>query len=564
MKASTHFKKVLMLFLFFLFLNCGKSSEGKFFENGALATASPIATDIGVQVFERGGNAFDVAVAVSFALAVVHPEAGNLGGGGFAMIRDGKSGEIKALDFREKAPQGAHEKMYLDTAGNVIANLSTVGGLSAGVPGTVAGLHELWKECGSMEWSDLVSYSVALADTGFFLDKYQSDHFKEYQEKLKLFEETEVLFFPHDKAPEPGDRLTLPDLAKTLKQISEHGPAAFYAGEIADSIVATMARRGGIIRRDDLENYSTKWREPINFEFDSFQIFSMPLPSSGGIVMGQILKVLEKYDFSSYTAQSTEYIHLFSESARLAFADRSEHLGDPDFYKIPSFLLNDAYLAERTKLFNLHHANISQEIKPGTFPIPKSAQTTHFSVADKDGNLVAITYTLNSSYGSKLAVRGCGFLLNNEMDDFAIAPGHANLYGLIGGTANKIEPGKRMLSSMSPTIVLKNNQPYLVLGSPGGSEIITAVAQCLLDCTRFELSLPQSLAQPRFHHQWLPDVIELEEYSFDITVKQGLIKLGHNIQEFEPSSEILAIYVNESGLMLGAADPRQRGTADGF
>ncbi len=564
MKASAHFKTVPMLFLFLLFLNCGKSNEDKFYENGALATAAPIATDIGVQVFERGGNAFDVAVAVGFALAVVHPEAGNLGGGGFALIRDGKSGEIKALDFREKAPQAAHEKMYLDTAGIVIKNLSTVGGLAAGVPGTAAGLHELWKEYGSMAWSDLVSYSVALADTGFILDEYQSNHFKEYRDKLKVFEETSNLFFPGGKILEPGERLTLPDLARTLKQISQHGPAAFYSGEIADSIVATMASHGGIITPEDLENYSTVWREPINFEFDSFQIFSMPPPSSGGIVMGQILKILGKYDFSNYNAQSTEYIHLFSESARLAFADRSEHLGDPDFYQIPSFLLNEEYLAGRSNLIDLNHANISQDIKPGTFPMPESKQTTHFSVADKNGNLVSLTYTLNSSYGSKLAVRGCGFLLNNEMDDFAIAPGHANLYGLIGGEANKIEPGKRMLSSMSPTIVLKNNQPYLILGSPGGSEIITAVAQCLLNFTRFDISLSQSLAQPRFHHQWLPDMIELEENSFDITVKQGLIKLGHDIQEFEPSSEVQAVYINESGLMTGAADPRQRGTAGGF
>ena len=564
MKASARFKLVPMLFLFLLFLNCGKSNQEMFFENGALAAAAPIATDIGVQVFEKGGNAFDVTVAVGFALAVVHPEAGNLGGGGFALIRDGKSGEIKALDFREKAPLAAHEKMYLDSTGNVIINLSTVGGLSVGVPGTVAGLHELWKECGSMKWAELVSYAVALADTGFILDKYQSDHFKEYRDKLKLFEETAALFFPNGQALEPGERLILPDLASMLKLIAQHGPSAFYSGEIADSIVATMKHHGGIITHQDLENYATVWREPINFEFDSFQIFSMPPPSSGGIVMGQILKILGKYDFSPYTAQAPEYIHLFSESARLAFADRSKHLGDPDFYEIPKFLLSDEYLAERASLIDLNHANTSQEIFPGSFPISESKQTTHFSIADKDGNLVALTYTLNSSYGSKLAVRGCGFLLNNEMDDFAIAPGHANLYGLIGGEANKIEPGKRMLSSMSPTIVLKNNQPYLILGSPGGSEIITAVAQCLLNFTRFDMYLPQSLAQPRFHHQWLPDVIELESNAFDITVKQGLIKLGHNIAEFEPSSEIQAVFVNDSGLMTGAADPRQRGTAGGF
>jgi gamma-glutamyltranspeptidase/glutathione hydrolase len=280
--------------------------------------------------------------------------------------------------------------------------------------------------------------------------------------------------------------------------------------------------------------------------------------------MGQILKIIEKYDFTDYRPESAEYIHLFCEAARLAYADRSQHLGDPDYYEIPDFLLNELYLSKRSQLITLNHANTSQEILPGTFTHPDSKQTTHFSVADKNGNLVAITYTLNSSYGSKLAVRGCGFLLNNEMDDFAIAPGHANLYGLVGGEANKVEPGKRMLSSMSPTIVLKSNRPFLIIGSPGGSEIITAVAQSILNLTRFNQSPAETLAQPRFHHQWLPDVIELEENAFDITTKQTLIRYGHNIEEFEPSTDVQAVHINDSGFMMGASDPRGRGTAGGF
>jgi len=564
MKASAHLKTVPMLILLLCFLNCSKVKEEKFFENGDLATAAPIATDIGLMVFEQGGNAFDVAVAVGFALAVVHPEAGNIGGGGFAVIRDGKTGEIKALDFREKAPLAAHEKMYLDSSGNVIENLSTVGALSSGVPGTVAGLHELWRQYGSLGWEDLVSISAALADTGFILDEYQSNHFKEYQNKLILFDETAALFFPDGTAPEPGEWLVLPELSRTLKEIAAAGPAAFYSGGISDSIVATMQRHGGIITHEDLSNYTTVWREPVNFQFDSLQIYSMPPPSSGGIVMGQILKIIEKYDFADYTPESSEYIHLFCEAARLAYADRSQHLGDPDYYDIPDFLLNEMYLSRRAQLISLNHANTSQQILPGTFTRPESKQTTHFSVADKNGNLVALTYTLNDSYGSKLAVRGCGFLLNNEMDDFAIAPGHANLYGLVGGEANKVEPGKRMLSSMSPTIVLKNNRPFLIIGSPGGSEIITAVSQSILNFTRFNLSLTEILAQPRIHHQWLPDVIELEQNDFDITVKQGLIRMGHTIEEFEPRTEVQAVYVNDSGLMLGASDPRGRGTAGGF
>jgi len=553
-----------MLLALLLLINCGRDQENKLFENGALATAAPIATDIGVKVFEQGGNALDAAVAVGFALAVVHPEAGNIGGGGFALIRVGQTGEIRALDFREKAPGAAFEKMYLDSAGQVIENLSTVGVLSAGVPGTVAGLYELWREYGSMDWSDLVGFSVALADTGFILDEYQSNHFKEYQDRLSTFEETAALFFPNGQRLEPGERLKLPELSRTLKKIAQNGSSAFYTGDIADSIVATMERYRGIITLNDLKSYSTAWRRPISFTFDSLKIFSMPPPSSGGIVMGQILKIIEKYDFAAYTPNTTEYIHLFCEAARLAYADRSQHLGDPDFYEIPDWLLNESYLSQRAQSIDLNHANTSRQIQHGAYARPESKQTTHFSVADKKGNLVALTYTLNSSYGSKLAVRGCGFLLNNEMDDFAIAPGHANLYGLIGGEANKIEPGKRMLSSMSPTIVLKNNKPFLIIGSPGGSEIITAVAQVITNICRYDFSMPQALAEPRFHHQWLPDVIELEENSFDINVKQGLIKLGHNIQEFEPSSEVQAIYVNESGLMMGGADPRQRGTTGGF
>ncbi|HEX2897339.1 MAG TPA: gamma-glutamyltransferase [candidate division Zixibacteria bacterium] len=563
-KASVQLVIVLALSLFVLLLACSNQNKEEFFENGALATAAPIATDIGVEVFKRGGNAFDVAVAVGFALAVVHPEAGNIGGGGFAVIRDGKTGEIKALDFREKAPLAAHEKMYLDSSGNVIEGLSTLGALSCGVPGTVAGLYEIWKTYGTMEWKDLIGISAVLADSGFVLDEYQSYHFKEYKEELDTFEETSALFFPSGMSLEPGERIYFKDLSRVLSQIAAKGPTAFYQGEIADSIVATMKRRGGIISKDDLTAYTAVWREPIHFKFDSLDIYSMPPPSSGGLVIGEILKILEPFDFSKFGPDSIKYIHLFCEAARLAYADRSRHLGDPDYHQVPGFLLDDAYLTTRRTLIDPNHANSSKDIQPGSFQIPESKQTTHFSVADKSGNIVALTYTLNSSYGSKLVVRGCGFLLNNEMDDFAIAPGHANLYGLVGGDANKVEPGKRMLSSMSPTIVLKNGTPFLTLGSPGGSEIITSVAQVILNCTRFEMSLQESINYPRFHHQWLPDKVEIEQNSFNINFKQGLIRLGHNIEEFKPSSEIHAIYFNQAGLMSGGADPRGRGTVGGF
>ncbi len=553
---------LLTLLLFFI-SGCDNASFTGYYEKGALATASPIATQIGEQVFAKGGNAFDVAVAVGFALAVVHPEAGNIGGGGFAVIRDAATKEIKALDFREKAPLASSEKMYLDSMGNPIENLSTVGANACGVPGTVAGLYELWKEYGSMKWPELISYAVLLADSGFMVNSYQAESFNKYKDRLSVFDESSRLFYPNAKIWQEGSTFVNRDLGRTLIKIVNEGPESFYTGEIADSIVATVKRYGGLISREDLASYQIKWRKPVSFTFDSLQIYAMPPPSSGGLIMGQILKLVEAYDFSKYKAGSIEYIHLFCESARLAFADRSEYLGDPDFYNIPFDLLDKNYIFKRRQLINLNQTNSSLEILPGSIPIRESGQTTHYSVADAEGNMVAVTYTLNSSYGSKLAVSGCGFLLNNEMDDFAIAPGVPNLYGLVGGEANKIEPAKRMLSSMSPTIVLKGGEPLIILGSPGGSQIITAVTQVIVGLSRFHLPLERALSQPRFHHQWLPDNILLEERSFDINVKQGLLKLGHVIKETDMIGEIHAVYIDGAGLMTAVADRRGPGSAGG-
>ncbi len=553
----------LPVLLSFFLGGCENAFITSNYEKGALATASPIATQIGEQVFARGGNAFDVAVAVGFALAVVHPEAGNIGGGGFAVIRNASTKKIKALDFRERAPLASTEKMYLDSTGNVIEKMSTVGANACGVPGTVAGLYELWKENGSMKWPDLVNYAVILADSGFIINSYLAESFAKYKDKLSVFDESSRLFFPDGTSWQEGDRFINRELGRTLANIGQEGPESFYTGETADSIVATVKQYGGRISHADLANYEIKWREPVSFTFDSLQIYSMPPPSSGGLMMGQILKFVEAYDFSEYELGSVEYIHLFCESARLAFADRSEHLGDPDFYNIPFDLLDQDYISKRRRLISLEQTNSSSEILPGRFPDSESDQTTHYSVADAEGNMVAVTYTLNSSYGSKLAVSGCGFLLNNEMDDFAIAPGHPNLYGLVGGEANKIEPAKRMLSSMSPTIVLKGGEPLFILGSPGGSQIITAVTQVIVSLSRFHLPLEQALSQPRFHHQWLPDNILLEERSFDINVKQGLLKLGHVIKETDVMGEIHAVYIDEAGLMTAAADIRGPGSAGG-
>ncbi len=573
---------VLLLFLTTLFYGCGDFEVARYYENGALATSAPVATDVGLNVFKNGGNAFDVAVAVGFALAVVHPEAGNIGGGGFAMVRDGRKGEIRALDFRETAPQSAYETMYLNEQGEVISDLSTFGAKACGVPGTVAGLFELWKAYGSLPWDSLVLIATKLADTGFIVDDYLSKSLDKYKEKLTAFDETAKIFFPEAQSLKLGDRLIQKDLANTLSLIADEGRDGLYKGEIADKIVACMQKHGGLITKSDLESYLPIWRDPICFTFDSFEVYSAPPPSSGGIVLGQIMKLLEPYDFSTFTPMSPQYIHLFCEAARLAFADRSAHLGDPGFYHVPSGLLDSAYLEQRRKLISKDHATPSELIQAGT--LPESEQTTHFSVCDNNGNMVAVTYTLNSSYGCKLVVDGAGFLLNNEMDDFAIKPDYPNLYGLTGGEANKIEPGKKMLSSMAPTLVFKKeknkraqmgvgqksnvtrseSRPYLVLGAPGGSRIITVVAQAMINLVRFQMSLTEAVKQTRFHHQWRPDTIFLEQGKFDISVTQELTRYGHNVAECEPYSDLQAIYIDGNGLMTGASDPRKRGTWAGF
>jgi len=555
---------VLSLILVVLAAGCGQVKVTKFYENGALATAAPLATEIGQAVFARGGNAFDVAVTVGFVLAVVHPQAGNIGGGGFAVIREGETGHVRSLDFRETAPAAASENMYLDDSGEVIDDLSTFGARAAGTPGTVAGLYELWKNYGSMGWEELVRIAADLADSGFVVDEYLAGTLKENEGGLTEFEETAAIFFPEGRQLRKGDLLVQKDLAATLYIIAAEGPDGFYLGQVAERIDSAMKKHGGLITTEDLDNYTAIWREPLRFVFDSFDIYSMAPPSSGGIAIGQILKIIEPYDFSLYTAESPEYIHLFCEASRLAFADRSVHLGDPEFYEVPDNLLDDDYLAQLREKITIGHAANSQLVRPGNPHRQESEQTTHFSVCDREGNMVSVTTTLNTAYGSKLVVAGAGFLLNNEMDDFSIKPGFPNTYGLIGAEANKIEPGKRMLSSMSPTLVMKNGKPFLILGSPGGSKIITTVAQAILNFTRFGLNLKETAGQPRFHHQWLPDKIFLEKGQFSVKIKQELIRYGHTVEERTPYGDLQMIYIDPLGLMTAVSDPRHRGTAIGY
>lgn len=543
---------------------CDQFQISQQYQGGALATSAPIATQVGAKVFADGGNAADVAVAVAFTLAVVHPEAGNIGGGGFAMIRDAESGEINALDFRETAPAAATETMYLDSSGQVIPNLSLVGAKAAGVPGTVAGMHELWKRYGTKPWEELIEYAVGLADTGFVVDDYLASSLAEYYSDLQHDSVTAAVFFPNSRAPKAGERIVQPELARTLYLIATEGPDAFYEGFIADLIDSTMRRESGLITKDDLAAYTPVWRQPVTFDFDSLTVYSMPPPSSGGIVIGQILKILEPYDMSLMSQTSPEYIHLYAEASRLAFADRSKYLGDPDFVDIPSGLLDSEYLATRRSHIDMEEAHNSDEIGPGAPPLQEGDNTTHFSVCDGKGNMVAITYTLNSSYGSQRMVAGAGFLLNNEMDDFSTSPGVPDQFGLITGEANRIQPGKRMLSSMSPTLVLKDGEPVMALGSPGGSKIISTVAQGILNYSRFSMSLTQLVDAPRAHHQWLPDTLYLEQGGFPIQTQQDLIRRGHMVKERPPMGDMNIVIYTAGGMLMAKADPRSRGTAGGY
>ncbi|UCC44619.1 MAG: gamma-glutamyltransferase [Candidatus Zixiibacteriota bacterium] len=559
-----HASVILLGWLILALCGCEGVRVESCYENGAVASVSPIASEIGTQVLAEGGNAVDAAVAVGFTLAVVYPQAGNLGGGGFAVVRDGQSGRIRALDFREKAPAAASENMYLDSSGNVIEDLSTLGALSSGVPGSVAGLHELWRAHGTMPWETLVVRAARIADTGFLINGPLAEDLEYRDEYLRLFETTAEIFVPQGRQLELGDRLVQKDLARTIYSIAAEGPDVFYTGAVANLIDSCMVKHGGLVSRTDLEAYAPVWRVPIRFHFDSLDIYSMSPPSSGGIVLAQILKILEPYDFSRYNPNHPEYISLVVEASRLAFADRSIHLGDPDFYDVPSTLLDPEYLASRRQQILPGQAGSSDEIQPGHPPGRESEQTTHFSVCDAQGNMVAVTTTLNTRFGSCVVVEGAGFLLNNQMDDFSIRVGHPNTWGLIGGEANKIEPSKRMLSSMTPTLVLKNGEPFLITGSPGGSKIITTVAKSIIDFTRFRRNLNDVVSCPRFHHQWLPDTLYLEEDGFDLTVRRTLESYGYSVKERSLYGDLQMIFIDPGGLVHAASDPRNGGAPAGY
>nr|MBN2276663.1 gamma-glutamyltransferase [candidate division Zixibacteria bacterium] len=549
-----------------LLFNCGSVKVETLYENGGVASTSPIAAEIGLKILEDGGNAVDAAVAVGFALAVCYPEAGNIGGGGFALVYSEDDKTVEALDFREKAPSAAGRDMYLDDSGLVIPGSSLLGAKAAGVPGTVAGMFELWRRYGTRDWYELLQPAIVLADTGFIVSDYIARSMAEQKDSLAIFHETGMIFHPDGRKLLSGDRFIQKDLSETLERIALDTLDGFYSGRTAELIAASMTKNGGLISLEDLQSYNPAWRTPIHFTFDSLDIYSMPPPSSGGVILGEILKILEPFDLALYGVGSAEYIHLTAEACRLAYADRAVHLCDPEFTENPiTELLDSAYLESRCRLIDPHLAGNSSKIGSG---LPEKAaeseSTTHYCIADRFGNVVSLTYTLNTSFGSKLVVEGAGFLLNNEMDDFSIKPGVANVYGLVGGRSNEIAPGKRMLSSMTPTIVLYRGKPCLALGSPGGSKIITTVAQALIDFDRFGMNLQDIVTQPRFHHQWLPDTLFLETGGFDINIKQDLISRGHMIYERSRYGDLQIISINNDRLITGASDPRHEGVFRGY
>ena len=553
------FLKILILIS--ILTSCESQNEGIVSKNAMVVSARSEASQIGIDILKMGGNAFDAMVATELALAVTYPSAGNIGGGGFMVYRK-NDGSVGALDYREKAPIKSTKDMYLDKNGDIIEGLSMIGALSVGVPGTIAGIFEVHEKFGSLPIKDIFEPVIKLAKDGVVVTEKQSQKIKENQQYFKLVNKTPTLF---DKDFKTNDLIRYENLASTLNRIMINGKDEFYRGETASKLVKYIQENGGIISLEDLDNYKPVWREPVIFEYDDLNIISMSPPSSGGICINQILKMIEPYDLQELGHNSVNYIKLLVEAERRSFADRSHFLGDPDFVKISvDKLVNEEYLKNRMKNFTFDEPTNSFNLKHGNISILESEETTHYSIVDSFGNAIAATTTLNGSYGSKLYCDELGFFLNNEMDDFSSKPGFPNMYGLIGGVANKIEPEKRMLSSMTPTIVEKNNQLYMTLGTPGGSTIITSVIQTILNVHEFNMSMNEAVNSPRFHHQWMPDSIRIESDKFSTIIKDELEKSGYKLNDKGLIGRVDGILIKSDKTLEGGADKRGDDTAIGY
>lgn len=554
-----------VFFIFFiavLFFQCRQASESLYpitqnvtADSAMVVTPHPLSSEVGLNILKQGGNAVDATVAVHFAMAVVYPRAGNIAGGGFMVLRQA-DGSVASLDYREKAPAAATHDMYLDSLKNVVDGLSTGGHLAAGVPGTVAGLFAAHEKYGKLPMERLLQPAIELAEEGFRISQEEADRLNRFQESFREFNDEPNPFWKDEWRE--GDLLIQAELAGTLRRIQQDGRQGFYGGLTADLIAAEMAEGNGIINRKDLQGYQAQWRTPLSGTYKQYRIISMPPSSSGGVALIQMLKMLEPYPLAEYGFHSPESIHVIAEAARRAYADRAEHLGDTDFYPVPlDTLLSDKYLLDRMATFRADSATTSNHVLAGNFTVGiESFETTHTSIVDAQGNAASVTTTLNSNFGCKVWVDGAGFFLNNEMDDFSVKPGVPNQFGLVGAEANAIAPHKRMLSSMTPTIIEKEGKLFMVLGTPGGSTIITAVLQVFLNVAEFGMPLDEAVAAKRFHHQWLPDQIMVEAGGFSPELRSGLEARGHTLHEVQSIAKVKAIEVLPDGRLQGVADPR--------